>query len=153
MTPPAKADILVFNRQDHPQHYQTVLALRTEVFVNEQHVPPEREVDEHEDTATHWLMTDNTGTAIAVARTWQEPAYPNAVKIGRMAVKKSHRGSGAGRILLTHLLETLTQQGYNEAVLDAQVPVIGFYKTLGFTTEGPEFMDAGIAHRRMRKTL
>ena len=43
--------------------------------------------------------------------------------------------------------------GCREAVLDAQTGALGFYRGLGFTTEGPEFLEGGLPHRRMRLRL
>ena len=58
-----------FTRAESPEQYAQVLQLRTEVFVNEQQVPVEREQDAHEDTATFWLLIETeSGKAIATGR-------------------------------------------------------------------------------------
>ena len=74
-------------------------------------------------------------------------------KIGRVAVRKAYRGAGVGKALMLAVLDAARKRGLTHAVLDAQVPVIGFYEKLGFKAEGPVFDDAGIPHRTMRRPL
>src|SRR6478609_657530 len=50
------------------EQYQKALAIRTEVFIEEQQVPPELEVDEYEQVATHVVAYDESGEAVAAGR-------------------------------------------------------------------------------------
>jgi len=70
-------------------------------------------------------------------------------KIGRMAVLKSHRRKGVGTKLLKRAVATARRLGAQEIYLHAQVPVIGFYETMGFRCVGRVFDEAGIPHRKM----
>ncbi|MEO1026553.1 MAG: GNAT family N-acetyltransferase, partial [Pseudomonadota bacterium] len=74
-------------------------------------------------------------------------------KIGRVAVLDSHRGEGVGQDLMRTVLDDLRASGLARAKLGAQTHAIGFYEALGFTAEGPEFLDAGIPHRTMTLDL
>jgi predicted GNAT family N-acyltransferase len=146
-----------FNRQGSASDFERALALRIEVFVEEQAVPIEEEQDEADDEAMHWLILDSaTLTALCTARMvpYQEGCQMRPVaKIGRVAVKKTMRGKQLGALIMGEILATVQREGYDQAILDAQVQVIPFYEKLGFVTEGEEFLDAGIRHYRMRSVL
>lgn len=119
---------------------QAALRIRHEVFVQEQGVPVAEEQDACDATAVHLLaLVDGVpaGTARLVG-----------AKVGRVAVLPAFRGHGVGVALME---EVHRLAGDEELYLDAQVGVIGFYERLGYTAEGPEFLDAGILHRRMRR--
>ena len=119
--------------------------IRFMVFVQEQQVPAALELDGHDADCIHALI-EVDGQAVATGR-----LSPDG-RIGRMAVLASYRGQGLGRSLLAGLLSAADQRGQHETYLHAQMHAIGFYERLGFIAEGPEFDDAGIAHRLMRRT-
>ncbi|MGK0501022.1 MAG: putative GNAT family N-acyltransferase [Oceanicoccus sp.] len=121
-------------------------AIRNAVFVQEQQVPVELEMDEHDADAQHWLAFDGD-QAIATVRMLKDG------HIGRMAVLKYYRGNGIGNNILQHLIETVKQQSLFEVYLHSQTHAIGFYQKLGFSAYGDEFMDAGIPHRNMKLQL
>ena len=120
--------------------------IRTVVFIEEQNVPVELEWDGLDAECTHFIVRSNS-KAIATAR-----LKPDG-QIGRMAVLKPYRGLGVGTRLLTTVLTHATKTSLNRVYLHAQVQVVGFYQAFGFTTEGEEFMDAGIPHRAMVRKI
>ena len=73
--------------------------------------------------------------------------------IGRMAVLKGWRGRGIGGQILARLVDRARSRGDLEVVLSAQVQALAFYRAHGFVEEGAEYMDAGIPHRTMRRSL
>ena len=91
-------------------------------------------------------MATAFGEAVGTARVVQRRA---SAKIGRMAVVKSYRGKGIGKKLLRRAITTALAQGAQRIYLHAQVPVTGFYESLGFHAVGPVFDEAGIPHRKM----
>ena len=121
------------------------LAIRTAVFVGEQGVTPEEEVDGADPHCLHWLATDAEGPAatLRVRRTG------DAAKVQRVAVLARARGTGLGAALMRHVMDELAGEGVVRFELGAQVSVLGFYERLGFTAEGPVYDDARIPHRRM----
>ena len=127
--------------RDHAQ------AMRIEVFVVEQGVPIELEWDEADEVSTHAVAYDETGQPVATGR-----LLPDG-HIGRMAVRKSARGQGIGAQVLSALLDESKRLGYRDLVLHAQTHALDFYVKQGFRIEGDEFLEAGIAHRRMTLTL
>lgn len=120
-------------------------AIRMRVFVREQGVPREIELDRDDDRAIHFLALVG-GMPVGTARVvW----HRRSAKIGRMAVLKRLRRRGVGKKLLQHALATARKTGAKNIYLHAQVPVIGFYESMGFRCVGPVFDEAGIPHRKM----
>lgn len=129
-----------------PDDLATLKAIRFEVFVEEQRVPADEEVDAFDPLSIHAIAWAN-GTAAACGR-----LLPDG-HIGRMAVRKPYRRLGVGAMVLQHLLERARQRGDREVVLSAQTHALGFYEKFGFTAEGGEYLDCNIPHRDMRKIL
>jgi predicted GNAT family N-acyltransferase len=125
------------------------LALRRDIFVLEQHVPPELEVDDDDKAATH-LVALAEGRVIGTLRIL---VHGRTAKIGRMAVSAASRKQGIGRQLMEYAALKLAREGVEEIALAAQVTARDFYKRLGYAEKGPAFDDAGIPHVLMRKSL
>ncbi len=126
---------------------KALLALRQTVFVDEQHVPEERERDGIDGDCWHVLARNDAGEAIGCGRL--TPSH----KIGRMAVLPTWRGRGAGAAMLRELIARASAMGWTDVALDAQVSAIGFYERQGFEADGDVFDDAGMPHRMMRLSL
>ena len=120
-------------------------ALRMEVFVEEQGVPPSEELDADDETAAHFLVED-PGQVVGTARLVDKG--DGVGKIGRVAIQRAYRGRGIGRDLMRYVMDEGFQRVHT-LILDAQLQVIPFYEKLGFEAEGEIFLDAGIKHRRM----
>lgn len=121
-------------------------SIRTEVFIEEQQVPPDLEWDGLDETAIHLLALDADGRAIGCARILE----PNI--IGRMAVCKSWRRHGIGDALLTTAVRLCRQRGHGPIRLSAQTHAIPFYERAGFRVCSEEYPDAGIPHCDMQLT-
>ena len=122
-------------------------AIRINVFVREQHVPEALEWDGIDEKCLHVLATTAAGDAIGTGR-----LLPDR-HIGRMAVLAHWRGRGVGARLLAELLAAAAELGYDDVELSAQTHAIGFYLRFGFEVASGEYLDAGIPHRRMRRSL
>jgi len=125
--------------------------LRRAVFIQEQGVPEELEWDEADQTALHGLTVNALGMPLATGRLLA-PA-PGVARIGRLAVHAAMRGSGLGQNMVARLMAAARDRGDREVVLDAQCQAQGFYVGLGFVARGPVFMEAGIEHVEMVRTL
>jgi predicted GNAT family N-acyltransferase len=120
-------------------------AIRMRVFVREQGVAPEIELDRDDRRAIHFLATVD-GKAVGTARIVMRRG---SAKIGRMAVLKQFRRNGVGARLLQRAVAVTRHLGARKIYLHAQVPVIGFYERVGFVCVGAVFEEAGIPHRKM----
>lgn len=121
-------------------------ALRTEVFVVEQRVPAELELDGRDADCIHvaaFAGDDLVGTGRLL---------PDA-RIGRMAVASTWRNRGIGGRMLAALVEAARRRGEVEVRLAAQHAAVDFYGRHGFTPVGPEFIEAGIVHQHMVRRL
>ncbi len=125
------------------------LSVRRTVFIDEQGVPEKLELDGRDDESTQFAAYVD-GAAVGAARLRE---YEGAAKIERVAVLESHRGRGIGAELMEVVESTAREEGYDRAVLHAQVPVVAFYRKLGYEVTSEEFMDAGIPHHEMEKPL
>lgn len=127
------------------QELKRAFSIRIRVFVREQGVPREIELDEDDQRASHFLATVR-GKAVGTARL---VVKNRRAKIGRMAVLKSYRGRGVGKALLKKAIESARKKKAGMIYLHAQVSVIGFYEKFGFHCVGRLFKEAGIPHRKM----
>ncbi len=120
--------------------------IRVRVFVEEQGVPPELEMDELDEDALH-LLAWRSGVAVGTAR-----LTPDG-HIGRVAVLPEYRGQHIGRSLMEAMMELATQSGRQQVEISAQIQAKGFYHSLGFQEKGDAYMEAGIPHIAMSATL
>lgn len=125
-------------------------SVRYTVFVEEQGVSLEDELDGQDPFARHILATLN-GQPVGAARILLKG---DTGKIGRVCVLQSQRGTGLGAALIRACLEHLSEtSGVTRAVLGAQTHALGFYEKLGFAASGPIYDDAGLPHRDMEQML
>ena len=117
--------------------------VRFTVFVEEQGVPRDIELDEQDSQSIHAIAYEGSH-AVGTAR-----LLPDG-HIGRMAVLKEWRGRGIGGLMLTRLLERAKERGQPEVALSAQIHAVPFYRAHGFVEEGGEYLEAGIRHQAMR---
>jgi predicted GNAT family N-acyltransferase len=120
--------------------------IRFTVFCEEQGVPREIELDEHDAVSVHALVFDQ-GKPVATGR-----LLPDG-HIGRMAVLKDWRNRGLGGLMLQRLIEKARERGDKRIVLSAQVHAVPFYRAHGFVPQGSEYMEAGIRHQQMVRRL
>jgi len=116
--------------------------IRFTVFVEEQGVPREIELDEHDAASIHAVAFED-GKPVATGR-----LLPDG-HIGRMAVLKDWRRRGVGALMLKALVERAKERGDTQVVLSAQVGAMPFYRAHGFVAQGDEYMEAGIRHQEM----
>ena len=132
---------------------EVLTAIRRQVFVDEQQVPVELELDGEDIEAQHFLVEINETTmlvddklpAIATARVLRDG------HVGRVAVRKAYRHLGVGRALMNFIIAHYRNTPLPSLYLHSQVAAIEFYLTLGFVESGSEFLDAGIPHKLMRR--
>lgn len=122
------------------------MALRHEIFVQEQNVPEELEIDGQDAAARHFAAR----TEDRIIATCRVRLMGSAAKIERVAVAKKFRRQGVGAILMKYVMGELRKTA-NIALfkLSAQADAVPFYERLGFHTHGPEYMDAGMPHYDM----
>jgi len=121
--------------------------IRFRVFVEEQGVPREIELDDQDARCLHAVAFDEKGVPVGTGR-----LLPDG-HIGRMAVLEQYRRHGIGTLILNRLIDAARRRGDREVLLSAQVNAVEFYRKHGFETAGEIYEEAGIPHRAMRRQL
>lgn len=132
-----------------PEEKQQAFDVRTTVFVDEQNVPPEVEIDTYDEQAVHLIgFEDDLPMAASRVR-----FVDDFGKLERICVLKHQRGKSYGTSIIESMEDIIKNNGYKKAKLNAQTQTIHFYQRLGYSVVSEEFMDAGIPHVTMTKQL
>ena len=131
---------------DYESHTKDICAIRYKVFVGEQKVPEELEIDGLDDQAKHVLAFVD-GVPIGTGRILSDG------HIGRVAVLKDYRGLGIGKSIMKELIKWAQNMNLEKAWLSSQWHAHSFYLDLDFVCVGEIYKEAGIDHIKMFKTL
>ncbi len=143
-----------------PDDRAAALAIRFDVFVTEQQVPADLELDALDETADHFVAYDDD-VAVGAGRLVVEPAGFEGTDpalgpvghLGRLAVRRQARGTALGVALVQAIEARAAERGLRVVALSSQTYALGFYERLGYTAYGDVFDDAGLPHRWMRREL
>ncbi|NUO92807.1 MAG: GNAT family N-acetyltransferase [Dermatophilaceae bacterium] len=145
---------------EDPADQEACFAVRKEVFVGEQGVPEDLEYDAYDAVAVHVLAVREDGVPLGTGRLLHGEAAAAKVggdltvgSLGRLAVAKEARGLGVGIALVRAIEDAARARGLAAVDLHAQTHALGFYERLGYEAYGPEYPEAGIPHRAMRRAL
>ncbi|MFI9149083.1 GNAT family N-acetyltransferase [Streptomyces sp. NPDC053367] len=145
---------------EDPADREACFAVRKQVFVVEQGVPQEIEYDSYDAGALHVLAVRDDGTPLGTGRLLhggtaaaKTGGDPSAGSLGRLAVLQEARGLGVGVALVRAIEDAARARGLAAVDLHAQTHALGFYERLGYEAYGPQYMEAGIPHRAMRRAL
>jgi predicted GNAT family N-acyltransferase len=134
--------------QDWESCHVQASRIRRAVFVQEQGVPLEMELDVDDESCVHAMaFLDPQGTPVGTGR-----LLPDA-HIGRLAVLSDYRGKHIGSALLLALVEEARRRGHVQVALAAQLHAIDFYVAHGFHVQSDVFLDCDIEHVAMGRTL
>lgn len=128
----------------------TIISIRTEVFVKEQGF--QNEFDSIDVSCIHCLLYQN-GTPAAVGRIYQDENVKTLFHIGRVATRQQFRKSGCGKEILRQMENKIKELGGNEIKLSAQCRVQNFYEACGYVSEGAVYYDEFCPHICMKKKL
>ena len=120
--------------------------IRKQVFIIEQNIPEEEEWDDQDMISDHFVVYDQD-QPIATARLLQNNS------VGRVAVLKSYRGQGIGRMIMLEIIRQAHQQDRKFLHLSSQVHAISFYEKLGFSIQGDAYDECGIPHIKMQLVI
>ena len=126
------------------QEYEWILDIRKKVFIKEQKVPSEIEIDEYEKEATYFIAYFNK-EPVGCARI----RFNNYAKLERIAVVKKHRMNGFGTKITKHLINYCKRKNISDIRIHSQSYIANFYEKIGFKKISEEFYEAGIKHVEM----
>ena len=129
---------------------EIAFSIRKKVFVEEQGIPLHIEIDENDQTATHFIVLENN-EPIGAARLRLIDTVIG--KVERVCVLSEYRGKHFGVSVMKAIEEHAKTLQVEKLKLNAQTYAIPFYEKLQFEITSPEFVDAGIPHRAMEKEL
>jgi len=144
---PGRAFVVV--PADYETDYAAIRAVRFAVFVGEQAVPAELEMDERDTECFHVLAKDSAGSPVGTGRI----DIADGCRVGRMAVLAQWRGTGVGSEIIAALHEHARCEGHRRVWCHAQVAAREFYERAGYEAQGNTFQEAGIEHITMRCIL
>ena len=121
------------------------MKVRIPVFVEEQNIPEDHEVDKNDKISYHAVLYDDN-IPVACGRLYYTD---NVAHIGRVAVLKQHRRKGYATAVCRKLIDVAVSHNINDITLDAQKYVVELYEKLGFKVVGEEFLDENIPHFKM----
>jgi predicted GNAT family N-acyltransferase len=130
-----------------PEQLKDAYSVRVKVFVDEQKVPSEEEIDQFEDAASHFVVYDN-GKPIGAGRLRD---LDGVGKVERICVDADYRKKGIGKLLMDSIEAEGKNRGFTTFKLNAQTQATNFYRLLGYEVCSDEFLDAGIPHLAMKK--
>ena len=129
----------------------TIMQLRQEVFVVEQHCPY-LDADGYDDQALH-LWAEIDGKAVAYVRIFDRNIKYAEPSIGRVVTHQSFRNRKLGRMLMNLAIETVqTRFRTSEIRISAQDYLLHFYQSLGFEDTGKKYLEDDIPHTEMLRT-
>ncbi|MEL6916881.1 MAG: GNAT family N-acetyltransferase [Bacteroidota bacterium] len=130
----------------------SILRLRSEVFVVEQNCVYQ-DLDGKDHMALHVIGTKNS-KIVAYTRIFKPGDYFKEASIGRVVVNPLERNHSYGRDIMKASIRTIENDLQERSIhLSAQTYLEKFYNSLGFNSEGTEYLEDGIPHIRMIKTL
>lgn len=132
--------------------YPAERALRYEVLRKPLGQPPGSEVFPYEAESLHWVALDEAGEVCGCVLFHRDDDGPQG-RLFQMAVRADRRRHGLGRALVEHLEREVAALGVRRVYLHARADVTGFYASLGYREVGAPFVEVGIEHRGMEKTL
>ena len=143
-------DSVTIKLVENEEELAGAIAVRFRVFVSEQSIPPEEELDQNDALATHAiaLIEDQV---VGTGRLLRQDSHTG--QIGRMAVDQAWRRRGVGGQILVYLEDVARSQGMTLSVLHAQEYVKGFYASRGYQQHGEGFLEVDIPHVEMWKDL
>ena len=143
-------DNVMIEQVSCPADLEHCFNIRKEVFIKEQNVPESLEIDGLDKECDQYLLRYNDiPCATARIRLQKDTA-----KIERMAINANYRKKGLGKRLLEFMLkDCLYRYKIKQFELSAQCHAIEFYEKLGFKVCSDTYLDAGIQHKMMRKSV
>lgn len=136
-----------FNELETSELYE-LLQLRSEVFVVEQDCVYQ-DLDGKDVKALH-VIGKKAGKIVAYTRVFAPGDYFAEASIGRVVVKQGQRKYGYGKLIMEASLKAVEEKLTAKIIrISAQTYLLKFYNSLGFTAEGPEYLEDGIPHVSM----
>lgn len=134
---------------ENDKELKQVFAIRIQVFVDEQKIPVEAELDKYEDACKHVLVFYKQKPV----GTGRLRIVEGMAKLERICVLADYRKYGVGRLVVQKLEELAHGDGYSKCKLHGQTHAEKFYTNLGYEVCPDIFMEDGIPHKIFLKEI
>lgn len=121
--------------------------IRNTVFIQEQRVPADLEMDGHDNECLHVKAINSDGDVVGTGR-----LLPNNY-IGRMCVLQKYRNMGIGGSMLNYFIDYARDNNIRKLMLNAQLSALSFYQNFGFIIDSDVFLEADIEHVHMTLSI
>jgi len=145
------SEMISVKKVNNDRDLHKAFEIRTKVFVDEQMVPAEEELDEFESESNHFLAFEDAQNNIpcGTAR-WRHT--DKGIKLERFAVIAEFRSQGVGTALMEAVMKDIYSNHHTQNMqlyLHAQISAVSLYAKFGFSVTGKEFDECGITHLKM----
>lgn len=127
--------------------YNDALNIRKKVFVEEQNISMQEEIDRFENEATHFVGYLHKKPVAASRLRYVD----NYGKLERLCVLKKYRNRSFGKKMIQTMEREVYRQGFSKTILHAQLQTVSLYESLGYQIVSKPFLEAGIPHVKMKK--
>ena len=141
------AEKIIIEQANWHNDQTKLITVRTRVFVQEQRVPADLEIDGMDAISLHVKAITPNGNVVGTARLL--PSH----YIGRMCVLNDYRKAGIGTRMLSFFIDYARQNKFDSLMLNAQITALHFYQQLGFIADSDVFIEADIEHVHMTLSL
>lgn len=142
--------MVIAKKVETEKEYEDAIVVRRKVFVEEQDVPLHLELDEYDAEAVHFVAYDGEiPFGAGRIRTTEQ----GIGKVERVCILPDYRGKSFGNLMMQCMEDYAFSNGFQKLKLNAQSYAIPFYEKRSYTITSPEFLEAGIPHRAMDKSL
>lgn len=138
---------MIVKRVETEEEQQDAYDIRKQVFVYEQKVPLEIELDEYERESVHFIAYKQL-IPVGAARVRK---VDNEAKVERVCVLKTYRQAGIGHLLMKEIEDFANKQNWLPIRLHAQLEAVPFYEKIGYITCSDLFYEANLPHVAMKK--
>jgi predicted GNAT family N-acyltransferase len=104
----------------------------------------------NEDIQLHFGVLHNDELIACIV---MKPINQALIKLRQMVVKEEFRSIGVGSMLLDNTIKEIVKRSFELIQLNARLTAIKFYEKNGFIQQGSTFIEVGIPHVLMIKTL
>ena len=144
--------ILICHSVRNEQELQEAHAIRREVFVQEQAVFENSDLDKYDQLSTH-LVVKSKGSIIGTVRIYPDPDKSGDWVGSRLAVRKEHRAYRVGRLLIREAMKRVKKRGAVNFKAHIQLSNVRFFEKVGWNCVGPVQEFCGLPHQLMHADL
>lgn len=142
----------IFKIAENDKELEEYFRIRHEVFVNEQKIFPETDVDEYDKEAIHIVAIEkSTGKTVGAVRCYRKEG--DTWIGGRLSAAPGFRNGVVGSNLVRFAVKTVKSRDCKKFLAYVQPQNVRFFERLGWKTIGEPITYHGLPHQLMEADL